>query len=175
MILQHQFATNTFRGNKMKISTIAITVALTLSSLSSMASNVVFKPINESFATKACHVAATEGMGAAKKLVLAENIDFYAFKSSVKCNNITMTQFANKYAEKTTAESIQVSKPVITLVAKTDTIASQVCLDSLVIGENEARKKYNMLNDTIICNNKQLKTFVRKYKKQNVVVRNNAD
>lgn len=160
---------------KMKLLTIALSVSLTVSSLSSMANNVVFKPTNNNLATQACYLAATQGMSAVKALVKNEHINFGLFKSVVSCNDLSLTKFANKYQPQIVEETKLVLAPTVALIAKNSSVESKVCLDALVIGEQRSRRMHNLEKYNITCNNQDIKTFVRKYKKQNVVVRNSAE
>lgn len=156
----------------MKLLTIALTLTLSATSLSSMANKIVFKPVNQKLATQACVLAATEGLNAAKVLVKKERVNFNRFKLAVSCNGLPLTDFADKYQPKIVQESDVASKPSITLVAKDTT--SMVCLDALLVGEEQARIEHNVGNDSITCNSKNLKTFIRHYEKQNFIVRNSA-
>ncbi|MFT6270540.1 MAG: hypothetical protein ACJAVV_003379 [Alphaproteobacteria bacterium] len=156
----------------MKLLTIALTLTLSATSLSSMANKIVFKPVNGNIETQACLLAATQGLKAAKIMVKKERVNFNRFKLAVSCNGLSLTEFANKYQPQIAQEVDPQSKPIITLVAKNN--ESMVCLDALVVGEDKARKQHNVGDDSITCNDQNLKTFLRKYQKENFIVRNSA-
>jgi hypothetical protein len=156
----------------MKLLTIAITLSISAASLSSMASNVVFKPTNQTVETQACYVAATEGLRASRALINKNDIDFDLFSLTVSCNGDSLRTFAKQYQPQTSKKVEVENEPSITLVAKNT--ESMVCIDALVMGEQQARKKHNTGEDGIICNNKNIETFVRQYQNENFLVRNSA-
>ena len=167
---------------KMKLLSLGLTFALSAISLSSTAKTITFKAVDDTLATQACYLAAKEGLSAARALVKKEKVNFNTFKLDVSCNDMSLTKFAKKYQAKITAEntlessvkSIVESKPTLTLVAKNNSPASMICIDALVIGEQQAREKYGIKYESIICNNAEIKSFVRKYQTQNFIVRNSA-
>lgn len=157
---------------KMKLSTIVIALSLAATSVSSMANNVVFKPMNNKLETQACSMAASEGLDSVKALVSKERVNFGIFKSTVTCNGVSLVEFAKMYHAQAPAT---IKAPTITLVAKNTNTESMVCLDALVIGEQQAIEKHNVGTSNIVCNNQNLKSFVLKYQNQNVIVRNSAE
>lgn len=157
---------------KMKMLTISMTLTLAATSLSSIANTVVFKPANDDLATQACYLAATDGLSAAKTLVKANGYNFSVFKSDASCNGISLARFANKYQQPISVSENVVLEPAIKFVPKDNSPESMVCIDALVIGEQKARTKYAVKDTNIICNNKDIKAFVREYKKQNFIVSN---
>jgi hypothetical protein len=172
---------------KMKLMSLGLTLTLSVISLSGTAKTITFKPMNDTLATKACYIAAEEGLSAARAMVKKESVNFNEFKLVVSCNGISLTKFANKYQDERTVDS-SVERTVdssveskvennstIKLVAKNNNPASMVCLDALVIGEQQAREKYDIKFESIICNNSEIKTFLRKYQQQNLIVRNSVE
>lgn len=159
---------------KMKLMSLGFTLALGAISLSSVAKTITFKPMNDTLATKACYLAAKEGLSSARAMVKKESVNFNAFKLDVICNDMSLTKFAKKYQAERSVESTVESKSIIKLVAKNNNPASMVCLDALVIGEQQAREKYDIKYERIICNNSEIKSFLRKYQQQNLIVRNSA-
>lgn len=151
-----------------------MTLSISATSLSSMANEVVFKPTNDNIATQACYLAVTEGLSASEALVKAENIDFGIFKVTVSCNGLSLTRFTKKY-QQPISEELALDDPTITLIAKNNDPESMVCVEALVIGEQQARTKHNVEGESIMCNSKDIKTFVRKYQNQNFIVRNAAE
>lgn len=160
---------------KMKLMSLGLTLALSAISLNSLAKTTTFKPMNDTLATKACYLAAKEGLSAARSMVKKEHINFNEFKLDVTCNHMSLTKFAKKYQIDRVVETAVTTQPTIKLVAKNNKPESMVCLDALVIGEQQAREKYNIKYEHIICNNSDIKSFVRKYQKQNFIVRNAAE
>ncbi len=153
----------------MKLSTLSITAVLSLACASTFASEVVFKAANNNIATQACVLAATDGMDAAKTLVEANDINFNLFKATVSCNELSLTKFAKTYAKQDIVESNEQSDKteVVKLVAKTQTVESQLCMDAVFMGVDRARAKHN-INGSVICNNQPLSRFVSKFKNKEV-------
>jgi len=143
--------------------------ALTISN-TAFATKVKFEALNDRLATQACIVSATEGLEAAKKLVQSQGVNFNTFKAAVSCNNQSLTAFSRQYA--TTAKStLDDASPVkrIRLVATTTDDASQLCLDAVALGEEEARAKHNFTGP-VTCNYKSLSNFVRRFKNKQVEI-----
>lgn len=156
----------------------SIAATFTLASASSMAKDVVLKPINETLETQACYLAATEGLDSAKAIVRKNRLDFAKFKATVTCNGLSLHDFAYEYGKKETtvvAETEQnKTASRVALVATNTDIASQLCLDAVVMGERAARAKYDV-QESVSCNNYDLSTFVRLFDEQEVVIKNIAD
>ena len=155
-------------------STIAI--ALTLSAASATAKNVVLKPINEDLATQACLVAATDSMSAAKDLVIANGISFNEFRQTVSCNGMSLRVFANEYGYQNQQDSEEVSVIAtrVALVAKNTNVESQLCLDAVKMGEDEARSLHS-IDAPVMCNGLDLPDFLLSFANQEVEIRNTAD
>jgi hypothetical protein len=157
----------------MKLSTTAITLALALSTSSTFASGVVFKPVLENLETQVCLTAATKGLSASKDLIADNKLNYSTYTSTLTCNGSSLSDFAEKYAQQTSI------KPEVTvstmLVAKTLNSASKTCIDALVIGEEKAREKYGIIDEPISCNNQTISSFVSRYSKDNVIVKSFAE
>lgn len=153
-----------------KLSTLAALAAMTVATASqSFASseNVTFKPLNESLETQACLTAATEGMRATRKLVRENDVDFGLFNKSVTCNGMKLAQFANTYFEQDTTEEPK----VVAIRASNSNLESQLCLDAVLMGEEQARQKHDLHGVSVICNDKPLSSFVRSMTRDNIVVK----
>lgn len=151
----------------MKFSTFAIAITFSVASLQAVAQNVILKPVDEKFETQVCYLAATEGYAEAKQLIRSRNESVSEFAASVTCNGDRLKAFAHKYANnKITEDAVTVE-----LVAKDSDIASQACVEAISIGEEDARAKYSLEGEQILCNYKEMSEFVRKYDTENVVVR----
>ncbi|MDC8832002.1 DUF3718 domain-containing protein [Alteromonas gilva] len=153
----------------MKLSTLAITFTLALTSAQAFAQKVVFKPVSDNLETQACLTAANDGYFAARKLIRKSGLDFVTFSATVSCNGVSLKKFANLYADNSDAVASSFA-----LVAKDQDVATQACLDALSIGETQALAKYNLEGETIFCNSKSMTNFVRRYNAQNVVVKANS-
>lgn len=155
----------------MKLSILALAATIALSSTSAFAKEVVFKTVNNDFATQVCYTAATQGLSSAKALVAQNDINYSAYAQSVTCNGSSIRQFAKAYSKSSLLEG-KVEK--VALVAKDANLESQLCLDAVVNGEAAARAKFNMY-DSVLCNRQNLSTFVRKFKDQEVELRSSED
>jgi len=158
----------------MNWSTLAVSASLAILSTSAFAKDVVLKPMNENLETQTCYVAATESLAAARTLVTQNDVNFNTFSETLTCNGMRIARFANKYRAQEESTNIEVSATKIALVAQNSDIASQLCLDALVIGENEARNKHELYGP-VMCNGKDLPRFIISYQDQNVEIRNSAE
>ncbi|GLR70995.1 DUF3718 domain-containing protein [Agaribacter marinus] len=156
----------------MKLSTIATVAVLSFASLSASASNVVFKAVNDNFETKACKIAAVDGIDAAKDFIESHDENYKRFVVSTFCNGMSITSFAKRY---NVENDEQEAPEVITLVAENTNVESKLCLDAVVMGEDAAREKHGVLTDAVSCNYKPLKKFVKQYANRDVVIRPSAD
>jgi len=143
----------------MKLSTIATTALITLASSFTFANDVVFKATDDSIASQACVAAATGGLRAVKDLVIENNINYNDFRSTVSCNAMSLTRFARTYASQNIVSEAEAPE-FVRLVAKTETVESQLCVDAAIMGEQAARAKHNVL-DRVTCNGKVLSRFVK--------------
>lgn len=153
----------------MKLSTLSITAVLSLACASTFASEVVFKAANNNIATQACVLAATQGMDAAKELVESNDINFNLFRTTVSCNQMSLTTFAKAYAKQNIVDASEENEAsnVVKLVAKTQNAESQLCLDAVFMGIDKARAKHK-INGSVICNDQELSRFVRTFKNKEV-------
>lgn len=158
----------------MKLSILALTATIALSSTQTFAKEVVFKTVNNDFATQVCYTAATQGLSAAKALVAKNELNYSAYAQSVTCNGSSIRQFAKAYSKSSLGENKLQKTEKVALVAKDANLASQLCLDAVVNGEVAARAKFNMY-DSILCNSQDLSAFVRKFTDQEVVLRSSED
>ncbi|MFC3120890.1 DUF3718 domain-containing protein [Agaribacter flavus] len=156
----------------MKLSTIATVAVLSFASLSASASNVVFKAVDDNFETQACKIAAVDGMDAAKDFIEGNNQNYKRFVFSVFCNGMSITSFAKQYHVESSEDE---AEQVIALVAENSNVESKLCMDAVVLGEDAARQKYGFENETVMCNFKPLKKFVKQYANRDVIVRPSAD
>ncbi len=138
-----------------------------------MAKNVVFKPADENVETQICYLAASEGLKSAKSFMRKQSISFGGFTRAVSCNGLSLSRFADKYQKIASGEAKLKTDATIVLVANNS--ESMVCIDALTIGEKQAREKHKAGNSGILCNDKNIKSFMRQYKSQNFVVRNSAN
>lgn len=157
----------------MKIRTLTAFTVITAAAsfaVSAETQDIQFKPVNQTLETQVCVTAATEGLSAARKLVLENDINFRTYSKSVTCNGESITEFANLYFESESKSSDVIEQRVVAVRAKNNDVESQLCLDALIIGEEQARQKHDLNGVPVMCNNKPLSIFVRNFEKQNVTV-----
>lgn len=158
----------------MKWPTLATSASLIVLSVNALAKDITLQPVAQNLETKACYVAATEGLTAARTLVSEHGVNFNTFSRSLTCNGMRIDRFAVKYRSQASSEIQEFQPTKIALVAKNSNAASQLCLDAIVMGENEARNKHDLYGP-IICNGKDLPRFVNSYQDQEVEIRNSAE
>ena len=138
-------------------------------SLNVQAQDIVLKKVNQNIETQACYVAATKGIKEAKSFLRTNDYAFASMSSAIKCNGMSITDFADKYAvnQAQSEQAMQQRLSQVKLVAK-DNDASQICVDAVKLGAKEARAKYGLGNQTIYCNDKTLGRFVRSFEDKQV-------
>ncbi|MDT0593393.1 DUF3718 domain-containing protein [Glaciecola petra] len=155
----------------MKIRTIAMLAAMaSASSFCAIAETqeFKFKAVDQNLETQVCLKAATEGLASAKQLVSENDINFSFFNKTVTCNGESLKSFANLYYK----SAVDVNEPkVVAVRAKNANVESQLCLDALIIGEEQARQKHDLQGVEVTCNDKPLSIFVRKFERQNLTVK----
>ncbi|MBO1256584.1 DUF3718 domain-containing protein [Alteromonas sp. 5E99-2] len=151
----------------MKLSTLAIAITFTVASVQAVAQNVVLKPTNDDFETQACYTAATEGYSEAKRFIRGNGVNFESFNVAVKCNGVTIKQFARQFAD----NQIDESAIELALVAKDTGDSAKACIEAIEIGETQARAKYSLEGEVILCNHREISEFVRIYDSENIVIR----
>jgi len=158
----------------MKILSTVVAVSITAScfsaSLNAQTKDIVLKPKNDKVETHACYVAATQGLDSALSFIASNEPSIMAHEPPIICNGMSIRDFADKYAENTQAQRSDKDKAekMFKLVAENE--ASQLCVDAVVLGEKEARKKYGALGEPVYCNEKTLKHFVRSFANKNVIL-----
>lgn len=158
----------------MKLSTIAILLTVSVSSASALAKNTVFKPLGDNIETQACITAATEGLDAAKALVVENELNFWKFNASVSCNGESLSSFAKKYNQPASQSDVEETE-IVRVVAVNEAAASRICADALIIGEKAARSKHGIVQEEIYCNGREISSFVRQFKNRSVEVVNSAE
>ncbi len=124
-------------------------------------SSVSFEKSNNNLETKACYAAATQGIEAAKALIGLSNISYNSFKNNVMCNGMKIDAFAGKY------HKTEVQNKVVKIVAMNQmnqSVESRLCLDAISMGEDAARRKYNLRSEAISCNGKRISQFLKSFK-----------
>lgn len=155
----------------MKLSTFAIALTLSVSSVQAFAQKVILKPVNDNLETLACITAADEGYTAARKLVRENGKDFSEFAATVSCNGMSLRTFSHQYTNKAVAEPGN----VIALMVKDEDVASQACIDATRMGAEKALEKHDLEGENIICNHRTIAAFARQYETENVVVHATAE
>ncbi|MGQ8364720.1 hypothetical protein [Glaciecola sp. 1036] len=154
----------------MKLSTTIAATALTLATMTASANTVVFKPLDSAFETQACQIAGAQGLEAAKTFIVNQGESYRRFLVSVTCNGVSISTFA-KMHKAAKEEKVQ----QVALVAKTNTVESQLCMDAVIMGEAQARAKHDVLEAPVLCNDKPLTKFVEKFAKADVVLKDSAE
>ena len=153
--------------------TIAIAITLLFASASAFSKQVVFKPSDQTIATKICLVATTSGIQVAAALASANDINFRQFKSSVACNGLSLSKFAAKYRQDKTSAKVGLSKTA-TLMANNTNTETQLCLDAVTMGERRARAIHSVTGK-VLCNSKDLSDFVSSFNDIDVTIKESTN
>jgi len=142
----------------MKTLFTSITIATMTFATSVSATNVQLRPADNTFETKVCYTAATDGLNAAYELVRKSSENFDRFTTILSCNGKSLVRTARTFKQ---AEQVQSTRKVRFITD--ESLESQVCLDAIMVGADVAIEKHDMQNVNIICNNQDIKTFAKKF------------
>jgi hypothetical protein len=162
----------------MKILSTVVAVSIATScfsaSLNAQTKDVVLKPINDKVETHACYIAATKGLETALGFIQSNEPSIMSHEPPIICNGMNIIDFANKYANHALGQEADIvdDSKMVKLVAVNDEVndASKLCVDAVLLGEIEARKKYSALGEPVFCNEKTLRQFVRSFANKNVML-----
>ena len=143
---------------KTLLTTLAIATITFTTSVS--AKNVQFRQGDDTFETKVCYTAATEGLTAAQELVKASDKNFKRFTTLLTCNGKSLVQAARTFHQ-ANEEQTQATRKI--RFVTDEALESQVCLDAVMIGVDAALEKHDIQDDNIICNNRDIKIFAKKF------------
>lgn len=144
----------------MKTLLTSLAIATITFATSVSATNVQFRQGDNTFETKVCYTAATQGLTAAQELVKASDNNFKRFTTFLTCNGKSLVQTARTFHE-ANEEQTQATRKV--RFVTDEALESQVCLDAVMIGVNAALDKHGIQDDNIICNNRDIKIFAKKF------------
>jgi hypothetical protein len=137
-----------------------IAIATITFSASVTATNVQLRPADNTFETKVCYSAATEGLKAAYELVRESTENFDRFTAILSCNGKSLIRTARTFKQ-TNQEQAQTARKV--RFVTDESLESQICLDAVLVGVDVALEKHDMQKFNIICNNQDIKTFAKKF------------
>jgi hypothetical protein len=149
----------------MKTSFTLIAIATITFSASVSATNVQLRPADNTFETKVCYSAATEGLKAAYELVRKSTENFDRFTAILSCNGKSLARTARTFKQADQEQTQNIRK--IRFVTD-ESLESQICLDAVLIGVDVALEKHDMQRFNIICNNQDIKTFAKKFEGKTV-------
>ena len=144
----------------MKTLLTSLTIATIAFSTSVSATNVQFRPGDDTFETKVCYTAATQGLSAAQDLIKAGDKNIKRFTTLLTCNGKPLAHAARTF-QQISQEQTQAPRKI--RFVTDETLESQVCLDAVMIGVDAALEKHEIQDDNIICNNRDIKTFAKKF------------
>lgn len=166
----------------MKILSTVVAVSIATScfsaSLNAQTKDIVLKPLNDKVETHACYIAATKGLETALSFIESNAPAIMSHEPPVICNGIKIADFAKKYAADALTQKANTrdDSRLVKLVAVNDEVsdgendASKLCIDAVLLGEVEARKKHSALGEPVFCNQKPLRQFVRSFANKNVML-----
>jgi hypothetical protein len=151
----------------MKYLALAATVTLSFASLNANAAK--FEKADDRFETNACYVAATEGLDAVRALAKENDVNVRSLFATTSCNGLTFKSFAKKHQNKMALKEDTAIR-IVSLTSVDRSPESQLCLDSVVMGEKAARQKHGILNGSIKCNGKDISDFSKSFNDIKVLV-----
>ncbi|MFT5277062.1 MAG: hypothetical protein ACI97K_000735 [Glaciecola sp.] len=148
----------------MKILFTSIAIATIAFTSSVSATNVQIRPADDTFETKVCYAAATQGLKAAYNLVKESDENLDRFTSLLTCNGKSLARTAKTFKK---AQTPAVRK--VRFVTD-DAAASKICLDAVIFGVNIALEKHGVKNENIICNNLNINSFAKRFAGKSVAL-----
>jgi hypothetical protein len=136
--------------------TIAIATITFTSSAS--ATNVQLRPADNTFETKVCYTAATEGLQVAYELVRESSENFDRFTAILSCNGKSLVRSARAFEQVNQAPTTRKVRFVTD-----ESLESKICLDAVILGANTAIEKHDVQDVNIICNNQDIKIFAKRF------------
>ena len=122
------------------------------------ANDVQLRPADNSFESKVCYVAATQGLDSAYDLVKESDVNFNRFTEELSCNGKSLQRAArllNVMLKQAASEELNAEEVNIQEQNKNETTRvrfvtdenaeSQVCLDAVVLGLDAALEKHRHL------------------------------
>jgi hypothetical protein len=143
---------------KTLFTTIAIATITFASSVS--ATNVQLRPADNTFETKVCYTAATEGLKAAYELVRESSENFDRFTTILSCNGKSLVRSARAFQQANQEQAKAIRK--VRFVTD-ESLESKICLDAVILGADTALEKHDVQDVNIICNNQHIKIFAKKF------------
>jgi hypothetical protein len=142
----------------MKTLFTTIAIATITFTFSVSATNVQLRPADNTFETKVCYTAATEGLKAAYELVKESNENFDRFTTILSCNGKSLVRSARAFKQ---ANQEQATRKV--RFVTDESLESKICLDAVLLGADTAIEKHDVQHVNIICNNQDIKIFAKKF------------
>lgn len=143
---------------KTLFTTIAIATITFTTSVS--ATNVQLRPADNTFETKVCYTAATEGLKAAYEIVRESSENFDRFTAILSCNGKSLVRSARAF-QQANQEQAQTTRKV--RFVTDESLESKICLDAVILGADTALEKHDAQDVNIICNNQHIKIFAKKF------------
>nr|WP_297348250.1 ABC transporter ATP-binding protein [uncultured Glaciecola sp.] len=141
---------------KTLFTTIAIATITFTSSVS--ATNAQLRPADNTFETKVCYTAATQGLKAAYELVRESSENFDRFTTILRCNGESLVRSARAFKQANQAQTTRKVRFVTD-----ESIESKICLDAVILGADTAIEKHDVQHVNIICNNQDIKIFAKRF------------
>lgn len=156
----------------MKTLLTSLAIASIALSATVSAKNVQLRPADDTFETKVCLAAATQGLSAAYDLIKESDENFSRFTEQLTCNGKSLIR-ATRTLKNATQQEVNNDKEKVKDISTDaarkvrfvtdEAAASKTCLDAVLLGAEAALKKHDMENSNIICNNIDIRKFAKKY------------
>jgi hypothetical protein len=147
----------------MKTLFTTIAIATITFTFSVSATNVQLRPADDTFETKVCYTAATEGLKAAYELVKESNENFDRFTTILSCNGKSLVRSARAFKQANKAQANQEQATRKVRFVTDESLESKICLDAVLLGADTAIEKHDVQHVNILCNNQDIKIFAKKF------------
>jgi hypothetical protein len=147
------------------LSTLLTITTIALSSAAS-AKTVEFRPADNSFESKVCYVAASQGLDSAYDLIRENDINLNRFIEQLSCNGKSLkrvSRLATQLNQNTSEDDQSESTTTRIRFVTNENPESEVCKDAVVLGVDEALEKHDMKRSNIICNGLKISRFAKRF------------
>lgn len=145
----------------MKKILLSLSSLLLITNAQVKAQSYEFEMVELDLESQICIMAADKGMKAAKNLAAKNGIYLSSYSNDFYCNTKTLNDFVKQYGKvntRITLDNITETK----LYAADENMESDLCVKAVELGLDAVKEQHENVN-SVRCNGKSIKNFVKKY------------
>ncbi|SFC13568.1 hypothetical protein [Pseudoalteromonas denitrificans] len=126
-----------------------------------------FEVVKMDLESQICIMAAQKGIKAAKTLASENGIFLSAYKNDFYCNSIPLNRFVKQYGNEVSAVKSDTDLQ-IELFSADKNLESDLCVKAVKTGIEAVKTEHKNV-DSLRCNGKSIKKFVKKYSEKSAI------